>query len=214
MELAPIPPQAAIVRAWLELQSEPQTVVDIAEALSSFDAGKLARNVHRMWRDGLLARSGKCRSYAFVIARAPVRRERIPRDERLRLKAERERARSRRRIAAGQARSWEAWKAECEARRVAAQVRKAEAQAKRQRARDAERAEREAAREAARRAPKPARAKPAVQPTSARPFVRPAPQPTPVEFESVEAFLRRGGKVIHLEPGACSQPLRTLKEAA
>lgn len=203
-----MPSQAAIIRAWLELQSEPRTAVEIAAAVGRPGDLGVVRHVHRLWRDKFLTRSGRCKRYAFALARDVEKRPAMT-------SAERER---KRRIRNG-GRSWEQWKAECEARKAATAARLEAEKAQRRADAARERAERLAAREAAQAKRKAARAKPVprVAPKSAVPRVRPfVPFPTtppPETRESVEDFLRRGGKIIQLPPCTWSRPLRTLEAA-
>jgi hypothetical protein len=209
-----IPAQAELIRAWLELQSGPRTCVDIAAAIGKPRDQQAYRNVHRMFRDGMLSRTGQCRSYAFAIAREPA--PKLPRDERKRRKADRERASRRRMGLPGQTRA--EYRAQCRARAEATRARLEAAKAQRKAARDAERAKRQAARDAARTAKAATRKKKAKAPPKPRaPRVRvlkpaaPAPQ-QPREVESVADFLRRGGKITRLEPHAVSHPLRITEE--
>ena len=192
---------AATIREWLKTQDGPRTIPEIVAGIGeSHGVGPIT---HRMYRDGILSRTGRCRFYAFAVIREPVAP--IDSDERRRRKAERERARRRRMGLPG--RTWAEYMAECKQRsdatRAIAAKRKAEREAMR-RIRDIEKAARKARREAARK-PKP------------RPVLvlKDAP-PAPVEppRETVESFLRRGGRIDHLEPFAVSQPLRRIKQAA
>lgn len=229
MELVPPPPQAELIRAWLELQSEPRTGVEISCAIGRPKEVLVYQNVHRMFRDGMLARTGRCRHYAFTLLRDAIIRPRMPKDEYLRRAREADRKRRHRK--GGQ--TMEQWRAEQAKRHAAWLARKAAEKAKRRADREAERAQREDERIAAKaapRAPRPPREKPAPRPratrisrakTSVKPstsrmrVLAPMPAPAPPEVrESVDEFLRRGGQVIHLSPGACSQPLRAFKEAA
>ena len=232
MELVPPPPQAELIRAWLELQSEPRTGVEIAGAIGLPRNVLVYQNVHRMFRDGMLARTGRCRHYAFTLLRDAIIRPRMPKDEYLRRAREADRKRRYRKGGNTMAQ----WRAEQAQRHAAWLARKAAEKAKRRADREAERAQREDERIAAKaapRAPRPPRAPAAPRPRAARaPRAKPAAKvtalsaprlrelmgfpapPAPERRESVDEFLRRGGQVTHLSPGACSQPLRAFKEAA
>lgn len=198
-----MPSQAEIIRAWLQLQDAPRTCTQIAAAIGLPGDTLVYQNVHRMFRDGILAREGRCRSYCFRLAREVAPRERMPRDEQLRRNAEAERGRRRRKHAEG-ARTREQWLAEQAAQHQAWLERKAVEKAARKAARDAERASKPAPKP---RAPKPkAQPKPRVIRLQASPTAKPAA--TTVRVESVQDYLRRGGKITRLEPFAVSQPLR------
>jgi hypothetical protein len=191
---------AADMRAWLAAQGGPRTVTEIAAGLPQYDAGTLARTAHRMWRDGMFTRSGKCRSYAFGLGRAPIVKAPSTSTER-----------ARRRRGGG---TWADYLARCAERTAATKARLEAEKAARREAAAKERAERQAARQAAqearRAAPKPPRPKAPPKPGPVRERVHVAPAPAPVVFESVEAFMARGGKVQKLDPGACSKPLKRI----
>ena len=206
-----IPAQAELIRAWLELQPEPRTCVEIAAAIGLPGSTRVAQNVHRMFRDGMLSRSGRCRSYAFAIARQPIVREPMPHDEYLR----RAREANRKRHSKRGGRTLAEYRAAMAEQHAAWLARKAAEKAERAAAREAERAQRQTARKAAKAATRKKKAKAPPKPRA--PCVRvlkpaaPAPQqPRPVE--SVADFLRRGGKITRLEPFAVSQPLRITEE--
>lgn len=206
------PSQAEIIRAWLELQSEPRTCPEIAAAIGRPGDTKVYQNVHRMFRDGILVREGQCRSYRFSPGRPPTVRTRMPHEEYLRRAREANRkAHSKRR-----GRTLAEYNAErAEQRRATAARREAEKAARRA-AREAERAQREADRAAANAAKPPKKCKP--KPKAAqkprvrrvRPQVVPAAATAPrVDgVESIADFLRRGGQIVRLEPFAVSRPLR------
>lgn len=212
-----IPPQSELVRGWLETQDGPRTVPEIADAIGQAGNRKVGPNVHRMFREGVLSREGRCRQYAFQVAR-DIRRPLDP-EERQRRRTERERARRRRNGKPG--RTWAEWQAECAAKRAATKAREEAAKAERAAAREAERLQREARRQAARRkreaereARKVKRCAPPRNPRAFR-IVKPAPDPAPrvnSPAESVDDFLRRGGKITRLEPFAVSKPLRIAEE--
>ncbi len=235
--IEPMPSQATIIRAWLEIQTQPRTVVEIAEAIGKPRDAQVYRNVCRMFRDGMVSREGRCRRYRFTLQRDAMIRPRMPRDEYLRRAREADRKRRHRRGGQSQA----TWRAE-QARRHAATIARREAEkAKRRAEREAERERREAEREAEQtqrrqdrnaaraqrraererdvwqaprsrvvRAPKPPRPKPAPQPRKVRERVHVAPAPAPVVYQSVDDFIANGGKVERLEPGACSKPLKRI----
>lgn len=209
-----IPAQAELIRAWLELQSGPRTCVEIADAIGLPRNHRVYQNVHRMFRDGMLSRTGQCRSYAFAIARQPIVREPMPHDEYLR----RAREANRKRYSKQRGRTLAEYNAERAEQKRQSAARKEAEKAQRKADREAERATRQAAREAAKAAKAATRKKKAKAPPKPRaPRVRvlkpaaPAPQqPRPVE--SVADFLRRGGKITRLEPFAVSHPLRITEE--
>ena len=195
------PSQSEIIRGWLELQDRHCTAPEIAAAIGRPGDRAVYFNVHRMWREGVLSREGRCKHYAFQIARE-VRRP-LQRDERKRRRAERERARRRRQGKAG--RTWAEWKAECDARKAATRAALEAAKAKRTQEREAERAERLAEQEAERAARKHRRRQRRIAPANPRhhapiPALRQQPErPPEIRRESVEEFLRRGGRVERLE---------------
>lgn len=212
MEAGGIPSQSALIRAWLELQSAPRTCVEIAVAIGKPGDVLVAQNVHRMFRDGILARTGRCRSYAFTLARDVIVRPRMPKDEYLR----RAREANRKRHARAGGRTKEQYLADLAAQHAAWLARKAAAKAKRDADRMTEGRLRQAEQKAASKAPRPVRPKAPPKPRAPRlraldtSPLKPAPAPAPVE--SVADYLRRGGKIIRLAPHVVSQPLRITLE--
>lgn len=209
-----LPSQSEMVRAWLELQSGPRTAAEIAAAIGKPGDSGVSQNVHRMFRDGILSRTGRCRQYAFQIAREPITRSRMPKDEYLR----RAREANRKRRARKGARTLAQYREDRAKQHQAWLDRKAAEKAARKAAREQERADRRAEQEAAKLA-KPGRPKKPAAPKPKKPRVhrvrarKPAPQPVQVaRVESVEDFLRRGGRIVRLEPHAVSKPLRITEE--
>lgn len=200
---------AAAIRAWLKTQDGPRTVVEIADGIGRPGDVIVYQNCHRMFRDGILARSGRCRSYAFTVLRDPIVRKAMPRSEQLARNAEAERKRQWRKGRRTKAQ----YLADCKAMREARLAKLDAEKAKRRAEREAERKLREDERNAA-KARKVRQAKPKAPPMPRIPNVRPmvAPPPAPKPAESVEDFLRRGGKIVRLAPHVVSHPLRTTAE--
>jgi hypothetical protein len=204
----PCPSQSEVIRAWLELQPEPRTCPEIAAAIGQPGETRVYQNVHRMFRDGILAREGQCRSYVFRLAREPRTQSRMPRDEQLRRNADAERARRRRKHADG-ARTRKQYLAQMAAQHQAWLDRKDAEKAARKAARQSERNERKSERKAR---PKRPKAPPKPRVVRLRPSPPPKPALAPVRVESVQDYLRRGGKITRLEPFAVSRPLRINQE--
>lgn len=213
---------ASRIRDWLSTQDGPRTIPEITAGLGlSQPDGLTAHSVHRMHREGMLSKEGRCRAYRFAVVREPAKPLALDEKRRRANEAQRKRwARLSRRTRAQ-------YLADIAANKAARLAEIAAAKAQRKADREAERAQRQAeqkaAREAARatrataprtpRAPRAAPVRPLDKPAKGIRFdeaPRPAPQPVPVE--SVEDFIRRGGRVIRLAPGQCAQPLRIYQE--
>lgn len=215
---------SARIREWLSTQDGPRSVPEIILGIGAPHACQLtAQSVHRMFRSGILVREGRCRSYRFALGRELVVREPVPKDEYLR----RAREANRKRHARKGGRTREQYLAEQAQRHAEWLARQAAAKAQRKADREAERAQRQAEQEAARAAARATRATAPRKPRApraapVRPLDKPAkgirfdeaprPQPQPVPVESVDDFIRRGGRVIRLAPGQCAQPLRIYQE--
>lgn len=201
--------KSAAIRDWLTTQGQPRTMAEIAEALG-IDRTMVGWMVGRMYRDGILLRSGSRLTFAYTLGR--IVPPTMTKEQARARKAERERIRQ-------QNRNWN--------RRTKAQYLAdiAAQKAVRDAAKRAEKEARAAARAAARvKPPKPEKA-PKPRPVAAK--RKPAPHqgiriapaalqifeetPKRPEVESVDAWMRRTGrKPDRLEPGACAHPMKRI----